>query len=67
MMNINIICRLVQGLAMLLILILVFAICDTDSNVNPNAVLWVTCMLVGISTIIEFCKELKEQGSDKYP
>jgi hypothetical protein len=66
-MNINIISRFIQGLSALLILVLVFAVCAEDSNVNTNAVVWVSCMLIGVSTIVEFCKDLKEPGSDKYP
>ena len=66
-MNINIISRFIQGLSALLILVLVFAVCDKDSNVNTNAVVWIACMLVGVGTIVEFCKELKEPNSDKYP
>ena len=59
MMNINIISRFIQGLSALLILVLVFAICAEDSNVNTNAVIWIACMLVGVGTIVEFCKDLK--------
>ncbi len=66
-MNINIISRFIQGLSALLILVLVFAICAEDSNVNTNAVTWIACMLVGVGTIVEFCKDLKEPGSDEYP
>ena len=58
-MNINIISRFIQGLSALLILVLVFVVCDKDSNVNTNAVTWISCMLVGVSTIVEFCKDLK--------
>ena len=66
-MNINIISRLIQGLSALLILILIFALCAEDTNVNTNAVVWISCMLIGIGTIVEFCKDLKEPNSDEYP
>lgn len=58
-MHINIISRFIQGLSALLILVLVFVVCKEDSNVNTNAVVWVSCMLVGVGTIVEFCKDLR--------
>lgn len=51
----NIIARLIQMIALALIVLIQFA----DANASADALTWVTCMMAGIIVLIEFCKELK--------
>ena len=49
---------------MVLILIMMFAVMEhvedvSNMNIDHNGVRWVCCVLVGISIIVEFCKELQ--------
>ena len=63
----NTLCRIMQGLCLALILLLMFGLCDPEQDLNIWAVKWTICMLSGIIVIFDFCKELKETGSSKYP
>ncbi len=54
-MIVNITARLIQMIALALIVLVQFA----TTQAPEDALHWVTCMMAGIIVLIEFCKELK--------
>ena len=59
MINITRVTRLVQALCLALLVILLFAATDVNSNIDIWAVKWVSCALVGLICMIEFCKDVE--------
>jgi len=51
----NIIARLIQMIALALIVLIQFA----NPNASADALTWVTCMMPGIIVLIELGKEIK--------
>ena len=60
MINITLVTRIVQALCLALLVILLFAACDVNSNIDIWAVKWVSCALVGLICMIEFCKDVEK-------